>query len=166
MVVDTNIISHALIPNQTAAYSELFRVLEQEYRFAVSGFTRFELLRSSDRKNQEKILTYIQGEMISVDLSNVLIDFSARVSNLYAKHPSTKGYKIGEGDIINAALAIAKDCPVLTIDSLDYPTPFFQEIDRRRVEYSSSRGREVVDTVYILKPDMDNIKYCFGEHRI
>lgn len=166
LVVDTNILSHALTPNQTEAYEALFVELEQTYKFVVTGFTRFELLRSSDKDNQAKITKYLQSDMVNIDLSTTLMDFSARVNNLYAKHPSTKGHKITEGDIINASLAIIKDCPIITIDSLDYPTPFFQEIDRKRVEYKSVRGRDVIDTVYILKPDMDNLRHCFGEHEV
>lgn len=166
LVVDANIISHALTPNQTIAYSRLFDKLEKTYRFAVTGFTIYELSRSSDKLHRVKINTYINQEMVRFDLSQVLIDFSARVSFLYSKHKSTVGKKIGDGDIINASLAILKDAPVLTIDSLDYPTPFFKEIDRQRVEYESARGRDVVDTVYILSPDMQNIKYCFEDHEV
>lgn len=162
LVVDTNIISHALTSTQTLAYSELFGRLEEEYRFAVSGFTRYELVRSSEKSNRLKVLEYIQNEMTSFDLSNVLIDFAARVSYLYSNHKSTKGHKIADGDIINAALSIIKNCPLITMDSLDYPIPFFQEIDRQRVEYASKNGRGVMDTVYILKPDPVNIKHCFG----
>ncbi len=166
LVVDTNVLSHALTPNQTRAYQGLFGELEQAYRFVVTGFTRFELLRSSDKNHQEKIITYLQEDMKNVDLSTPLLDFSARVHNLYIKHPSTKGHKIAEGDVINAALAIIQQCPILTIDSLDYPIPFFQEIDRKRVEYQSVRGRDVLDTVYVLEPDMKNLRHCFGEHEV
>lgn len=166
LVVDANIISHALTPNQTDAYTALFRDLEQQYRFVVTGFTMFELLRSSDRANRQKIITYLSQEMTRVDLSDVLMNFAARVSYLYSKHISTRGHMITEGDVINAALAIVKGCPLLTIDSLDYPTPFFQEIDRKRVEYRSTRNREVINTVYILNPDMENIKYCFEDNEV
>lgn len=166
LVVDANIISHALTPNQTEAYARLFKELEGQYRFAVTGFTQFELQRSSDKENRRKIADFITNEMTRVDLSDALMQFSARVTYLYAKHPSTKGHKITEGDIINAGLSIIKDAPILTIDSLDYPTPFFRETTRQRVEYQSTRGREVIDTVYILAPDMDNIKYCFAEHEV
>jgi len=165
LVIDANIISHALTPDQTEAYAQLFKELEQQYRFAVTGFTQFELQRSSDRENRDKIANYITSEMIRVDLSDALMQFSARVTYLYSRHPSTKGHKITEGDIINAALAIIKGAPILTIDSLDYPTPFFQETARRRVEYQSTRGRDVMDTVYILAPDLENAKYCFNEHK-
>lgn len=166
LVVDANIISHALTPNQTVAYTSLFKKLEKDYRFVVTGFTQFELLRSSDREHQAKIITYLDQEMTRVDLSDVLLNFAARVNNLYSKHKSTRGTKISEGDIFNATLAIIKRCPVLTIDSLDYPTPFFKEISRERVEYQSNKNRDIVDTVYVLEPDMINIKYCFKDQNI
>jgi hypothetical protein len=91
------------------------------------------------------------------------MDFAARVYFLYSKHPSTKGYRISMADIVNASVAIIKKCPLITIDNNDYPTPFFQEIDRRRVTYTG-KNKEVTDTVYILKPDIDNIKECFRKH--
>lgn len=149
---------------QVEAYEGLFRKLESDYRFVVTGFTRFELLRSSDRQHKESVITYLQQEMINVDLSTVLMDFSARLHYLYGKHISTKSRKISDGDIINASTAIIKRCPLITMDNLDYPIPFFQEIDRQRVEYTSAKGRPVIDTLYVLAPDMQNIQYCFENH--
>lgn len=161
LVVDTNIISHALTPSQTAAYAERFKVLEKKYRFAVTGYTKFELLCSSDVKHREKIANYIAQDMTYFSMSEPLMDFAARLCYLYGHHDSTKGYKIGMGDIVNAALAIIKHCPVFTIDNNDYPTPFFQEIERMRITYESNRSKEVTDTAYILKPDLENLRECF-----
>jgi|GEM_PF-2082021 len=163
LVVDTNIISHALTPNQTAAYEDLFKNLEKQYAFSVTAYTKFELMCSSDKKHRAKIEEYISQDMVRFSLSEPLMDFAARVYFLYAKHPSTKGYKISMADIVNASVAIIKKCPLITIDNNDYPTPFFQEIDRRRVTYTG-KNKEVTDTVYILRPDIDNIKECFKKH--
>jgi len=164
LLVDTNIISHALTSNQTPAYVGLFKGLEEDYRFVVTGFTKYELPCSSDREYRPKIEEYIQQEMALVSLSNELMTFAARIAYLYSKHVSTKGKKISTGDIINAAFSIAKNCHLLTIDNNDHPTPFFGERRRERVTYNSKRNREVTDTVYILEPDMINLKRCFEEH--
>lgn len=129
----------------------------------VTGFTQFELLVGSTKSRQEATKAYIKENMSYVELSQVLVDFSARIMNLYKYHKSTKGMHISEADVINAALAIAKNSPIMTIDNNDYPTPFFKEIARERVRYSSSKSREVMDTVYILEPDMVNIKYCLED---
>lgn len=166
LLIDTNIISHALIPNQTKAYAKLFKTLESDYKFVITGYTRYELMCSSDKNHRYKIDKYLDQEMATVVLSDGLMHFSARVFYLYSKHVSTKGVKIGTGDIINAALAIVKDCELLTIDNNDYPTPFFSETDRRRVTYNSKKNRETTDTVYILKPDLENVKQCFQAHDV
>ncbi len=164
LLIDTNIISHALTTNQTAAYAELFTELEKRYRFMVSGYTKFELLCSSDKVHRVKISDYIAQDMTYVSMSEPLMDFAARLCYLYSHHKSTKGYKIGMGDVVNAALAIAKQCPLITMDNNDYPTPFFQEIDRKRVTYDTGKNKEGTDTVYILQPDMENLRECFRSH--
>jgi predicted nucleic acid-binding protein len=166
LVVDTTIISHALAPKQTQAYTELFAALEKNYKFVVSGFTKFELLRTSDKEHREKYLIYLKQDMLNIDLSPVLMDFSARVNFVYTKHPDTKNMKLTDGDVINAALAMIKGCPVLTHDSLDYPAPFFKEIDRKEIKYQSSRNRDVVEMVYLQEPHMKHIKLCFEEHEV
>lgn len=166
MVVDTNVISHALTPNQTQVYTELFKSLEQKYTFLVSGFTKFELTRSSNKDHRNKIVRYIKDNMYHVELSDILMTFASRLYFLYKKHDSTKGRIIGDGDIINAALAIAKNCPVLTTDTHDYPLPFFKETDRQRIEYTSTKKRPTMDMVYVLEPDMGNVKHCFLRHDV
>ena len=161
LLVDTNIISHALSPNQTDAYALLFAELEEYYRFVVSGFTQFELLCSSSAINQERIIEYISSDMHYIVLSESLMNYAGVLHNLYQKHPSTKGHKIGHGDIINAAFSIIQKSPLVTMDSMDYPTPFFQEIDRKRITYTKSNNqKEITDTIYILQPDIQNIESC------
>ncbi len=164
LIIDSNIISNALSPKQTKAYAALFHELEQSYRFVVTGYTQFELLRSSDKKHREKYLDYIDTDMTRIDLSSILMEFSARLYYVYSKHPKTNGLRISDGDIINAAVAIIKDCPVLTQDSFDYPAPFFKEISRHEIRFQSIRGRDVIDMLYILTPDKQHTKYCFDEH--
>jgi predicted nucleic acid-binding protein len=166
LLVDTNVISHALTPSQTAAYAELFKKLEKQYRFAVTGYTKYELLCSSSKEKQAKIHEYIAEEMLLIFLSQPLMDFSARLYNLYMAHKSTRGKVIGVGDITNAALSIIKNCPIITIDNNDYPRPFFKDRARRRVKYVSRKDREITDTIYILIPDTTNIKECFKEHGV
>lgn len=164
LLVDTNIISHALTPNQTPAYTALFKKLEAKYRFVVTGYTQYELLRSSNKTHRAKITEYTTHDMTCIELSDVLMNFAARIYYLYSKHPSLKGYKISTGDIINAALSIIQKCLVLTIDNNDHPTPFFREIDRVRITYQSKKDKEHTETAYILTPDMENIKTCFEKY--
>ena len=161
LLVDTNVISHALTPNQTTVYAELFKELEKQYKFVVTGLTKYELFCSSSKEKQAKTQTYIDEEMILVSLSQPLMDFSARLHNLYKIHHSTKGKIISIGDITNAALSILRNCPIITIDNNDYPRPFFKDMDRKRIKYTSKKDKEVLDTIYILKPDMTNIRQCF-----
>lgn len=111
-------------------------------------------------------MEFVSQNLTLFELSQPLMDFTARVYNLYSTHKSTKGLKITNGDIVNASLAIIKNVPIMTIDNNDYPTPFFREIARERVRYESRKDREVMNTVYILEPDMENIKYCFESAKL
>ena len=47
LLVDANIISHALTDNQTPAYVKLFARLEKKYKFVVTGFTKYEIMCTS-----------------------------------------------------------------------------------------------------------------------
>jgi predicted nucleic acid-binding protein len=167
LLIDTNIISHALSTNQAQCYIDLFRELEVIYIFVVTGFTKYELLRSSDKQHKIAIADYIEQNMVRVDLSDVLMSFSARVFYLYSKDKTTKNLKISDGDIINAAFSIAKDCAVLTIDNNDLPRTFFTELSRHRMTYMSKGSKkETTDVAYIVTPDIDHIKLRFHEYNI
>lgn len=166
LLVDANVISHALTSSQVPAYMKLFAELEKDYKFVVTGYTKYELTCSSGKDHRDEIEEYLEQNMVYVGLSKALMDFAARLCYLYKNHVSTKGHKIGTGDIVNAAFAVAKPCTVLTIDNNDYPTPFFIEEKRLRVEYKSKRGTPMLDTVCLLRPDLDNIKECFDKHEV
>jgi len=162
LLVDTNVISHALSPNQTECYVNLFKKLETDFRFIVTEFTKYELLRSSDKEHRVSIEKYITQNMATVDLSSILIGFSARIYYLYKKHPKLE-VRISDGDVINAAFSIAKNCAILTIDNTDFPRLMFAETDRFPVSYTSKKGKATNDTVYLLTPDMLQIKTCFED---
>jgi predicted nucleic acid-binding protein len=166
LLVDANIISHALIETQTAAYVRLFGRLEKSYKFVVTGFTKYEVMSTSDREHKAKIAEYLTQNMAYVTLSAALMDFAAKLCFLYQKHDGTKGHKIGMGDIVNAAFAIAKPSEVLTIDNMDYPTPFFVEKNREYIKYKTKRRDNITDVVHILKPDPLYIRSCFERYEI
>jgi|SRR6185437_15952922 len=164
LLVDANIISHALTTNQTPAYAKLFAEFESDYLFVVTGYTKYEVMCSSDKSHRDKTEEYLEQNMAYASLSKPLMDFAARLCFLYGNHSSTKGKQITMGDIVNAAFSIAKNCAILTIDNNDYPTPFFREVERKRVTYKSKKGNDIMDTVTILVPDIPNVKECFSRH--
>jgi predicted nucleic acid-binding protein len=166
LVIDTNILSHALTPNQTAAYASLFAQLEQTYRFVVTGYTQYELLCSSDIIHIEKIHRYVAENMVYVELSQILMDFAAKLRYLYSKEIPDRNKGISHCDTINAALCLAKECPLLTIDNTDYPRPFFVDQNRYRLKYISKQKREVTDTVYMLTPDCENALILAQKHGV
>lgn len=161
LIIDTNILSHALTANKKASFAALFTELEGQYKFVVSGFTLYEICCESSKSHRSSIVSYIQSEMSLIDLSRVLMDATARIHYLYRHHKSTKGLVIGVGDKINAALAVVANASILTIDNNDFPTPFFQETSRHRIVYTSTKKKEATETAYVLRPDMENIKECF-----
>lgn len=58
------------------------------------------------------------------------------------------------------------DTNVISIDNNDYPRPFFKEVGRERIYYTSKKERETVDTIYILQPNVENIKECFDLYEV
>ncbi len=165
LLVDANIISHALTENQTASYVKLFEKLENDYKFVVTGFTKYEIMCTSDKEHKEKIAEFLEQNMAYVTLSKALMDFAAKLCFLYKNHPSTK-HKIEMGDIVNAAFAIAKPCNILTINNVDYPLPFFAEVKREYVEYKSKNNNSIRDVVHVLMPDVEQTKSCFKTYEV
>ena len=148
------------------AYIKEINGLLKSYNVIVTMFTQYELLKSSDSENQAKILDYLAQNYPRVELNEKVMNFSSRIFNLYKKHPSTKNSNITDGDIINAAITIGKNCHIMTIDNNDFPRPFFVEVSRHRVIYEGNKKREIMDVAYILEPDMENLKHCAKEHKI
>jgi hypothetical protein len=67
-------------------------------------FTQYELLKSSEADSQRAILEFLSKNYPRIELNESAMNFSARIFNLYKKHPNTKGLRITDGDIINAAI--------------------------------------------------------------
>jgi predicted nucleic acid-binding protein len=153
LLVDANVISNALNITQAEAYKTLFESFDKDYEFALTGYTKYELVRSADKDHRVKYDQYIDDYYTYVSLSKELLDFASKLSYLYSKYPSTKGKVISVGDIVNAAFCIIKNCPIITIDNNDYPAPFFQEISRKHIEYVSKKGNRQIDTITLLMPD-------------
>lgn len=163
LILDTNIVSKAMSKHSQKVYLDELNKLLPNYLFCVSLFTQYELLKSSSKENQKLILEYLSENYLRIKLNEETINFSSRIFNLYKKHESTKGYKITDGDIINGAITIGKNCHIMTIDNNDYPRPFFKEVSRHSLIYDSSSGRPTMDMAYILSPDMEYLKYCAKE---
>lgn len=166
LILDTNIVSNMMSASGQDAYLATLNNLLSEYRLIVTMFTQYELLKSSEADSQRAILEFLSKNYPRIELNESAMNFSARIFNLYKKHPSTKGLRITDGDIINAAITIGKDCYIMTIDNNDYPRPFFAEVARHDIRYSGRKGREVLDVAYILSPDMSNLKHCAKELKI
>lgn len=166
LILDTNVISKMMSASGQDAYLVEINRLLVKYNLIVTMFTQYELLKSSDADNQKKILRFLSKNYPRVELNESTMNFSSRIFNLYKKHPSTKSRTITDGDIINAAITIGKNCHVMTIDNNDYPRPFFREISRHRVIYEGNKKREVMDVAYILEPDMENLKHCARQYDI
>lgn len=163
LVLDTNIVSRAMSKHSQNVYLDELNKLLEDYKFCVTLFTQYELLKSSSRTNQRLILEYLSQNYTRIKLNEETVNFASRIFNLYKKHDSTKGYKITDGDIINGAITIGLNCHIMTIDNNDYPRPFFKEVSRHSLIYDSSSGRPTMDMAYILCPDMDYLKYCAKE---
>jgi predicted nucleic acid-binding protein len=166
LLLDTNIISNAMSKHGQEAYLEQLDLLLPSYKLGVTLYMQYELLKSSDKEHQMAILKYLSEDYFRIKLSENVINFSARIFNLYSRHKDTKGLKITDGDVINGAITIAKNCHIMTMDSNDYPRPFFQEVSRHKISYMSSSRRPVVDFAYILSPDIDHLRHCAKELKI
>lgn len=162
IILDSNIIQYAADKSASQIFIPyLSELLQRGFGFAISDITIYKLLKGANVKNENEmlqILNIFQRYYLTV---NVLIS-SAQLETLY-KMESIEPKQIEQGDKHIAATAVLTGSLILTANARDFPSPYFQEIERKPLIYTDKRKRSKCILVSILNADLSIINQRFAE---
>ena len=136
-------------------------LIQRRFEFAISSITIYELLRGANRQTESKMLT-ILNSFQKYELTDIVLQNAAQLETLY-KIEHIMPNEVEHGDKFIAATSILANSLVLTANALDFPAPYFQEIERELITFKVKKERTRSIMVYMLKPDLSIIELRIQE---
>lgn len=137
----------------------LRKLTDNNNTLAISEFSGFEVLKKIKNekiKNETtenyylKLLNFLHNIQINRD---ILIEAARLFSKYNKKSPQDEQReKRLAGDLIIGATAINNNALLLTVNQRDFPTPFWEIIDRDYILFDKEQKTQVLN-VYLLKPE-------------
>lgn len=161
ILLDTNIISSF---SNDELGAKIIAVLQEavalQYGIAISDFTFLEIMNGTSVETEKKMADTLTGIERFFVKKDVLIA-SAHLGGFYKSH-GLQLDQFGVGDQIIAATAVLHNCIIFTKNGRGFPIPFFKEIDRRMIEYTSKEFPICVP-VYFMEPQIPFILACHNQ---
>ncbi len=155
ILLDTNIISSLGNDSLGEKILDIVReVVAEGFEIAISDITYYELLTETSSKKEVEVFEVL-NEVTRFYCKIQELIAAARIGSFYKDH-GLQVLQFNLGDRIIAATSILHNCIILTKNGRDFPQPFFKEIDRRMLEYTSKQYPVCVP-VYFLEPQLDYI---------
>jgi predicted nucleic acid-binding protein len=155
ILLDTNIISSLSNDDLgTKILAVLSEAVALGYGLAFSEITFLEIINGTSVETEIKMMGVLEGLESFYVRKDTLIA-AAHLGGLY-KDSKLPLDQFGVADQIIAATAILHNCIIFTKNGRDFPVPFFKELDRRMIEYTSKDYPVCVPT-YFLEPQLDFI---------
>jgi predicted nucleic acid-binding protein len=162
LILDSNIIEYASNKYCSVELNPyLSDLLKRGFGFAISDITIFELLKGASVKKENEMLQILNNFQRYYLTENVLTAAS-QIETLY-KMESVDPKQMGYGDMFIAATSILTGSLILTANSRDFPSPFFQEVERLPLIYNERKNRARCILISILSPDINMINQRFSE---
>lgn len=162
IILDSNIIQYSVDKSASIVFVPyLSELLQRGFGLAISDITIYELLKGSSIKNETEMLRILNIFQRYYLTDNVLIA-SAQLETIY-KIEGIEAKQVESGDKFIGATAILTGSLVLTANSRDFPSPYFQELERKALIYIEKRNRSKCILASVLSPDINMINRRFSE---
>ena len=162
IILDSNIIQYSAERNASPIFVPyLIELSQRGFGFAISDITIHELLKGANIKNESEMLALLNAFQRYFLTDNVLIA-SARLETIY-KIEGIEQKQIEDGDKFIAATAILTGSLILTANARDFPSPYFQELERKPLIYSDKKRRSKCILVSLLAPDISMVNQRFSQ---
>lgn len=162
IILDSNIIQYVVDKNSSEALAPyLMDFLDRGFGFAISDITIYELLKGANIKNEAEMLQVLNVFQRYYLTDNVLVA-AAQLETLY-RMDSIEPKQVESGDKFIAATAVLTGSLILTANSRDFPSPYFQESERKPIIYTEKRNRSKCILISVLTPDITIINQRFSE---
>ncbi len=150
VLLDTNVIDYAFKAATKQAAINVIESVAKSYETAVSAYVRFEIYRGLEHV-RVPLAKAVVDRFSAFPVDKHTLDIAAALSTCYGRDGAVKhkAKSISDGDTILAATAIINRCTILTADRMDFPAPYFNEIDS--FKQTSQKGPLVF---YMLRPDI------------
>ena len=150
VLFDTNIIDYAFKSATKQAAIDVIELVAKSYETAVSEYVRFEIYRGLEHA-RVPLAKAVVDRFRAFPVDKYTLDIAAALSTCYRRDDAVKhkAKSISDGDTILAATAVINKCNILTADRMDFPTPYFNEIDS--FKQTTQKGPLVF---YVLQPDI------------
>lgn len=159
LILDTNAIQYGCDGKYSEKLLEVLTLLNKEYEFAVSSITTYEFFAGLSGKRGTRMMQ--SGREFLTTLRNIPIEnthlrIAAALRTCYKCNDLTKGIEGGVSfpDGLIGATAVVLDAHILTGNSNDFPSPFF---DEKRV-FTLKPPTERQQKLSICAPDISYFK--------
>jgi len=162
VILDTNIIKKILDRYSVKVFAEyLSNLVQRNGTFVISDFTSFELIRGANLVTEGNVFPLINF-ITRLNVTTQVLLAAARLETLY-KIDEIQPAGIEIGDKLIAATAILNSALILTANGRDFPWPYFQEVERKIIEYEDKNKRTKCIPVSLLLPDFRIVAKRFNE---
>jgi len=160
VILDSNILQY--LNNSDIAPSLLIylnEVITTGYDLTISDITYFDLLPGIPR-SKEKQLSETLDAFRKFPVTQSVCTASGQLCTIYRSEKSEFDH-IEVPDKIIAATAVLTNSLILTVNSNDYPRPFFNEVHKKLIYYKR-KDKENMLCIYLLRPDVEHIMFRFN----
>lgn len=154
IILDTNIIIYqGQLWTEKQLKDELAN-LERIYKLTISKITRFEILKSTKVKKENKLLKLL-NLFESFEITEKVLIIAALLHRLFKDNHDKK---IQDSDVIIAATAFLNNSYIFTSNRNDFPYPFFEEEKVTPILYKREIYKTECLLIAVLKPNTKLIK--------
>ena len=157
IILDTNIISYfAQAALEKSIESKLHELSQQNFTFALSKFTGYEILRQENLPDEKAVLRKL-NLFEAYDVTETVLFVSALFYTMIKS--VNKDRKLHDGDVIIAATTFLNASLILTANRDDFAYPYFEEVETTPVLYhlDSQPGKTHCVLLCLLKPNNKEI---------
>ena len=159
LLLDTNIVQYLAHNKIRRCVDDALLEIDTDLHL-LSEYSLFELFRNAKKEHTQKIVPIIEHMTLVQVAESVLVTAAVLGTKYRAIHGSNVSH-INDGDLIIAATALQKNATIVTANGIDFPNPFFVEVQREHVEYEH-RNRTKCLVLHFLAPDWEVVQRYFS----
>lgn len=161
IILDTNILSSFSNADLGNKIIDILReVVGYGYGIAISDITIYELVNESSFQKELQMTNTFAG-ISRYFCKRTELTAAARMAAFYKDH-GLHMTQFEVGDRIIAGTSVVNNCIIFTLNGRDFPQPFFKEIERRMIDYTS-KEYPVCVPAYFMEPQIDYIISCHNK---
>ena len=166
LILDTNIIQYGTDKKYSDALLEVLESLRSKYEFAASSISKYEYFagmsgKKSKKKIQEGVSFFRALAMIPINDDHLKI--AAALTTSYKCNDASRSFECGVSfsDKLIGATAISLGACVLTGNSNDFLSPFFDEADIFTLKPSTEREQKISIVIPNIKMFNNEVKSIY-----